>query len=71
MNPLNFDWYAPKNAHRHTVEEVRDWCECLSLTIEHEFVQEFRHIDHRPQAGCLKPRGDTVGIIICAELLAT
>jgi arsenite methyltransferase len=40
MNHLNFDWYAPKNAHRHTVGEVRDWCERLSLTIEHEFVQE-------------------------------
>jgi SAM-dependent methyltransferase len=40
MNHLNFDWYAPKNAHRHTVEEVRLWCERLSLTIEHEYVQQ-------------------------------
>jgi len=40
MNHLNFDWYAPKNARRHTVEEVRGWCERLSLVIEHEHVQE-------------------------------
>jgi SAM-dependent methyltransferase len=40
MNHLNFDWYAPKNAHRHTVDEVRLWCERLSLAIEHEYVQQ-------------------------------
>jgi SAM-dependent methyltransferase len=40
MNHLNFDWYAPKNARRHTVEEVRDWCERLSLVIEREHVEE-------------------------------
>ena len=39
MNHLNFD-LAPKNAHRHTVEEVRLWCERLSLAIEHEHVQQ-------------------------------
>ncbi len=26
MHHINFDWYAPRNAHRHTVEEVRTWC---------------------------------------------
>jgi ubiquinone/menaquinone biosynthesis C-methylase UbiE len=40
MNHLNFDWYAPKNAHRHTVEEIRGWCEDLSLAIEHELAEE-------------------------------
>jgi arsenite methyltransferase len=40
MNHLNFDWYAPKNAHRHTVEEVRGWCERLALAVEREHVEE-------------------------------
>lgn len=26
MNHINFDWYAPKNAHRHTLEETKKWC---------------------------------------------
>ncbi len=26
MHHINFDWYAPKNAHRHTIEEVQQWC---------------------------------------------
>ena len=40
MNHINFDWYAPKNARRHTVEEVRGWCKTLGLEIEHEFAEE-------------------------------
>lgn len=40
MNHINFDWYAPKNARRHTVEEVRGWCKTLNLDIEHEFAEE-------------------------------
>ena len=40
MNHINFDWYAPKNARRHTVEEVREWCKTLNLDIEHEFAEE-------------------------------
>jgi SAM-dependent methyltransferase len=40
MNHINFDWYAPKNARRHTVEEVRSWCKTLGLEIEHEFAEE-------------------------------
>jgi SAM-dependent methyltransferase len=40
MNHINFDWYAPRNAHRHTVEEVRDWCAKGGLTIERERVEE-------------------------------
>jgi hypothetical protein len=40
MNHINFDWFAPKNARRHTVEEVRGWCKELNLEIEHEFAEE-------------------------------
>ena len=35
MHHINFDWYAPKNAHRHTVEEVQSWCKQNNLTVEH------------------------------------
>src|SRR3989338_1963807 len=35
MHHINFDWYAPKNAHRHTVEEVRSWCDQNNLTVEY------------------------------------
>jgi hypothetical protein len=40
MNHVNFDWFAPKNAHRQTAEEVRSWCDALNLTIEHERLEE-------------------------------
>ena len=40
MNHINFDWYAPKNAHRQSPEQVREWCAGLSLSIEHERVEE-------------------------------
>ena len=39
-NHVNFDWFRPLNCHRHTVEEVRGWCEALELTIERLDVQE-------------------------------
>lgn len=39
MNHINFDWYAPRNAHRHTPEEVRSWCADLRLEIEHERIE--------------------------------
>jgi arsenite methyltransferase len=39
LNHVNFDWFAPKNAHRHTPEEVRAWCAAAGLTIERENVQ--------------------------------
>ena len=32
---VNFDWYHPPHASRHTEEEVRGWCEALGLTIDH------------------------------------
>jgi SAM-dependent methyltransferase len=40
MNHINFDWYAPRNAHRHTAQEVRNWCAQLGLQIEHECIEE-------------------------------
>jgi SAM-dependent methyltransferase len=40
MNHINYDWYAPTNAHRHSADEVRSWCRSLSLDIEHERVEE-------------------------------
>ncbi len=40
MNHINFDWYSPRNAHRHTPEEVRGWCADCGLVIERENVQE-------------------------------
>lgn len=40
MNHINFDWYAPRNAHRQTPEEVRGWCGDLGLAIEHERVED-------------------------------
>jgi hypothetical protein len=32
---VNFDWYHPPYASRHTEEEVRGWCAELGLAIEH------------------------------------
>jgi SAM-dependent methyltransferase len=40
MNHINFDWYAPRNAHRQTIEEVRAWCAEAGLAIEREQVEE-------------------------------
>lgn len=40
MNHINYDWYAPKNAHRQSPEEVRAWCTELGLDIERERVEE-------------------------------
>lgn len=40
MNHINFDWYAPRNAHRHTVEEVRSWCAEAGLIIERERIED-------------------------------
>jgi hypothetical protein len=30
-NLVNFDWYHPVDAHRHTVEEVKSWFEEAGL----------------------------------------
>jgi arsenite methyltransferase len=39
MNHVNFDWYAPKNSHRQTPEEVRAWCGEAGLAIEREVIE--------------------------------
>lgn len=39
MNHINFDWFAPANAHRQSPEEVRTWCDEAGLEIERESVQ--------------------------------
>jgi uncharacterized protein YbaR (Trm112 family)/ubiquinone/menaquinone biosynthesis C-methylase UbiE len=36
----NFDWYHPRNAHRHTPEEVRGWCAEAGLETVHFNVIE-------------------------------
>lgn len=37
---VNFDWYHPRYAHRHTEEEIRRWCEESGLSIFHFNAQE-------------------------------
>jgi SAM-dependent methyltransferase len=39
MLHINFEWYAPKNAHRQTPDEVRVWCEELGLAVERMHVE--------------------------------
>ena len=39
MNHINYDWYAPRNAHRQSIEEVRGWCADAGLEIERERVE--------------------------------
>lgn len=40
LNHINYDWYAPANAHRQTPEEVREWCVEAGLEIERERIEE-------------------------------
>lgn len=35
-----FDWFRPLNCHRHTPDEVRQWCAEAGLEQEHLDVQE-------------------------------
>ncbi|HEV3141257.1 MAG TPA: hypothetical protein VGY57_12105, partial [Vicinamibacterales bacterium] len=37
---VNFDWYHPRYAHRHTEDEIRGWCDSAHLTITHFDAQE-------------------------------
>jgi SAM-dependent methyltransferase len=37
---VNFDWYHPQYAHRHTPEEILQWCQEEQLHVEHLDVQE-------------------------------
>ena len=39
LNHVNFDWYTPRNAHRHTPEQVWAWCSEIGLEIEHERIE--------------------------------
>lgn len=40
LNHINYDWYAPANAHRQTPEQVRAWCAEAGLEIEREHVED-------------------------------
>ena len=40
MNHINFDWFVPANARRHSPQEVRDWCRILELEIERELIED-------------------------------
>jgi len=40
LNHINYDWFAPRNAHRQSPEEVRRWCDEAGLDVEREDVQE-------------------------------
>lgn len=40
LNHINYDWYAPRNAHRQSVDEVRVWCRGAELEVERESVQK-------------------------------
>lgn len=39
-NHVNFDWYHPRYAHRHTEEEIQRWCKECNLTVVHLDSQE-------------------------------
>lgn len=41
MQHVNFDWYAPKNAHRHTKGEIEKWCADAGLKLERLDDEEF------------------------------
>ena len=34
MNHINFDWYMPVNASRHTLDEILKWCDEAKLCVE-------------------------------------
>jgi SAM-dependent methyltransferase len=38
---INYDWFHPQDATRHTVDEVRTWFQESSLSIVHEHVDEY------------------------------
>lgn len=40
MNHINFDWYRPSNARRHTPEEISNWCEEFGLNTLRLHVEE-------------------------------
>jgi arsenite methyltransferase len=40
MNHINFDWFRPLNCHRHTKEEIEEYCARAGLSIESIKVEE-------------------------------
>jgi ubiquinone/menaquinone biosynthesis C-methylase UbiE len=40
MAHINFDWFAPVNAHRQTEQEVRKWCDDCGFDVEREVIEE-------------------------------
>jgi SAM-dependent methyltransferase len=40
MNHINFDWYRPKNCHRHTAEEIAGFCADAGLQIDRLHPEE-------------------------------
>lgn len=40
MNHINFDWFRPANCHRHTPEEISQYCEDAGLAIERLHIEE-------------------------------
>jgi len=40
MNHVNFDWYMPSNCHRHTPEEIKEFCNRSGLRIQRLFVDD-------------------------------
>lgn len=40
MNHVNFDWYRPANCHRHTPEELQQWCQECGIQISRINIQE-------------------------------
>ncbi|HEX2052749.1 MAG TPA: class I SAM-dependent methyltransferase [Actinomycetota bacterium] len=39
MNHINYDWYAPRFAHRHTAEELNRWCAEAGLEVERQYLE--------------------------------
>jgi arsenite methyltransferase len=40
MNHINFDWFRPTNCHRHTPEEISDFCAKAGLEISRLHLEE-------------------------------
>ncbi len=40
MNHVNFDWFAPAYAYRHTPEEIAEWCAEAGLQVDSMQVEE-------------------------------
>ena len=48
---INFDWYSPQLATKHTLPEIRNWFESESLQIVHEFEDEYGITMHGKKIG--------------------